>query len=76
MIKLSPPKEYAEQLESKMISFIPKNETIRSSALISAKFCAIQSVKENIDLLNFINQTCKTPLTQYYLDVLEELKSL
>lgn len=74
MIKLATPKEYAKDLISKMISFIPKNETIRSSALISAKFCAIQSVKENIDLLNFINQTVKTPLTQYYLDVLEELK--
>ncbi len=73
MIKLTNPKDYSKYLISQMISFIPESENVRSSALISAKYCAIQSVKENIYLLNFINQTVKTPLTQYYEDVLQEL---
>jgi hypothetical protein len=72
MKQLPSPEEYAEDLISKMFSFIPLNENA-NSALVSAKFCAKQSVKENIELLNFINDSVFTPLTEYYTKVLEIL---
>lgn len=73
MKQLPTPEEYAEQLISKMFSFIPLNEKHVNGSLVSAKFCAKQSVKENIELLNFINNSVFTPLTEYYTKVLEVL---
>lgn len=73
MKQLPSPKDYAEHLISEMFSFIPTSEPTATISLISAKFCAIKSVKENIELLNFINDSVFTPLTEYYTKVLEVL---
>lgn len=73
MKQLPSPEKYAEDLIGKMFSFIPMSEKHLNSSLISAKFCAKQSVKENIELLNFINDSVFTPLTEYYTKVLDIL---
>ena len=64
------PEEYAENLISEMFSYITTTEPI-SISLISAKFCAKQSVKENIRLLRFINTNESINLIEYFKTVLE-----
>jgi hypothetical protein len=65
MKELITPEKYAENLIQKMYTFIP---TIKdnNSALLSAKFCAIQSIKETIDLTTFLEHSEESMILQYY----------
>lgn len=65
MKELVAPEKYAENLIQKMYTFIPTNKD-NHSAFLSAKFCAVQSIKETIDLTTFLNHSEESMILQYY----------